>query len=48
MADEIGRLTPGQILDLVACDRAYAHSNASLVAYHMRQALGLMSRRHGD
>lgn len=45
MTEEIGRLTPGQILDLVASDRAYAHNNASLIAYHMRSALGVMSRR---
>lgn len=45
MEEQIGRLTPGQILQLVFSDRSYAHNQASLIAYHMRSAMGVMSRR---
>jgi hypothetical protein len=31
---EIGRLTPGQIEDMVMYERAYAHNAAALVGYH--------------
>lgn len=34
--DEIGRMTPGEIMDLIHYDRAYAHNQASLIAYHVR------------
>jgi len=41
---EIGRLTPGQILSMIVSDRAYAHNQASLIAFHIRQGMGLTRR----
>ena len=42
--EEIGRLTPGEILDLVFADQAYRHNQAGLLAYHIRSGLGMTRR----